>query len=111
MLRLPQRPRNNRIRHVPRIPQHDTAQPVTRLTPHFHDIRISNLKATGAKDAGVIVGLPESPIATITLDHVEIAAQKGMTISDATVTAHDFSVTAAVGDPYTLLENAHINRK
>ena len=97
--------------YYPRIPQHDTAQPVTRLTPHFHDIRISNLTATGAKDAGTIVGLPESPITTITLDHVSISAQKGMTISDATVTAHDFSVTAAAGDPYTLLENAHINRK
>jgi polygalacturonase len=97
--------------YYPRIPQHDTAQPVTRLTPHFHDIHISNLKATGAKDAGVIVGLPESPITTITLNHVQISAQKGMTISDATVTAHDFSVTAAAGDHYTLLENARINRK
>jgi polygalacturonase len=97
--------------YYPRIPQHDTAQPVTRLTPRFHDIHISNLKATGAKDAGTIVGLPESPITTVTLDHVKISAQKGMTISDATVAAHDFSVTAAAGDPYTLLENAHINRK
>ncbi len=97
--------------YYPHIPQHDTSQPVTRLTPHFHDIRISNLKATGAKEAGIIVGLPESPITTITLDHVQIAAQKGMTISDATVTAHDFSVTAATGDLYILLENAKINRK
>jgi polygalacturonase len=97
--------------YYPRIPQHDTARPVTRLTPHFHDIHISDLKATGAKEAGTIVGLPESPITTITLDHVQISAQKGMTVSDATVTAHDFSVTAAAGDPYTLLENAHINRK
>jgi polygalacturonase len=97
--------------YYPRIPQHDTAQPVTRLTPHFHDIHISNLKATGAKDAGMIVGLPESPITTVTLDHVDISAQKGMTVSDATVKAHDFSVTAAAGDPYILLENAHINRE
>jgi polygalacturonase len=95
--------------YYPRIPQHDTAKPVTRLTPHFHDIHIGNLKATGAKEAGTIVGLPESPITTITLDHVHIAAQKGMTVSDATVTAHDFSVTPAAGDPYILLENAHIN--
>jgi polygalacturonase len=97
--------------YYPRIPQHDTAQPVTRLTPRFHDIRISNLKATGANQAGTIVGLPESPITTVTLDHVVIAAQKGMIVSDATVTAHDFSVTAAAGDPYILLENAHIDRK
>ena len=97
--------------YYPHIPQHDTAQPVTRLTPRFHDIHISNLKAIGAKEAGTIVGLPESPITTITLNHVQIAAQKGITVSDATVTAHDFSVTAAAGDPYILLENAHINRK
>jgi polygalacturonase len=97
--------------YYPRIPQHDTAQPVTRLTPHFHDIHIGNLKATGAKEAGTIVGLPESPITTVTLNHVQIAAQKGMTVSDATVTAHDFTVTAAAGDPCILLENAHINRK
>lgn len=96
--------------YYPHIPQHDTAQPVTRLTPRFHDIHIGNLKATGAKEAGTIVGLPESPITTVTLDHVEISAQKGMTVSDATVTAHDFSVTAAASDPYILLENAHINR-
>jgi hypothetical protein len=97
--------------YYPRIPQHDTAQPVTRLTPHFHDIHIGNLKATSAKEAGTIVGLPESPITTVTLNHVQIAAQKGMTVSDATVTAHDFTVTAAAGDPCILLENAHINRK
>jgi polygalacturonase len=97
--------------YYPRIPQHDTAQPVTRLTPHFHDIQIGNHNATGAKEAGTIVGLPESPITTVTLNHVQIAAQKGMTVSDATVTAHDFTVTAAAGDPCILLENAHINRK
>jgi polygalacturonase len=97
--------------YYPRIPQHDTAQPVTRLTPRFHDIHIGNLKATGAKEAGTIIGLPESPITTVTLDHVEISAQKGLTVSDATLTAHDFSVTAAAGDPYILLENAHIDRK
>jgi polygalacturonase len=97
--------------YYPRIPEHDAAQPVTRLTPHFHDIRITNLKATGAKEAGIIIGLPESPITTVTLDHVEIAAQKGITVSDATVTAQDFTVTAAAGDPYILLENARINRK
>jgi polygalacturonase len=97
--------------YYPRIPQHDTAQPVTRLTPRFHDIRIRNLKATGAKEAGIVIGLPESPITTITLDHVQIAAQKGITVSDATVTAHDVSITAASGDAFILLENARIDRK
>ena len=97
--------------YYPRIPKHDAAQPVSRLTPRFHDIRISRLKATDAKEAGIILGLPESPITTITLDHVEIAAQKGMIVSNATVTAHDLNVTVKTGEPFTLLENARVVRK
>ena len=94
--------------YYPKIPEHDAAQPVTRLTPHFHDISVPNLHATGAKTAGVIVGLPESPLTSITLTNVEITAETGMTIGNATVTAHDFNVRAAAGLPITLLENAKI---
>ena len=97
--------------YYPRIPSHDAAQPVTRLTPHFHDICISHLSATGAKQAGIVIGLPESPITTISLRNVHIHAQKGMTVSDATLTAHNFGITAVNGDAVTLLENAKINRK
>lgn len=97
--------------YYPRIPTHDTAQPVTRLTPRFHDIHITNLKATGAKQAGIIVGLPESPITSISLDNVRIAAEKGITLTDVTVAAHNFNVKASQGDPVTLLEDAHLNRQ
>lgn len=94
--------------YYPKIPEHDAAQPVTRLTPHFHDISITNLHATGAKTAGVIVGLPESPINSITLTNVDISAETGMTIGNATVTAHDFTVRPMTGLPLILLENAKI---
>ncbi len=94
--------------YYPKIPKHDTAQPVTRFTPHFHDISITNLKATGAETAGFIVGLPESPISSITLTNVYISSQTGMTVGDATVTAHDFTVTPQSGPPFTMLENAKI---
>lgn len=97
--------------YYPRIPDHDTARPVTRLTPHFHDIHITNVKATGTKTAGVIIGLPESPITTITLTNVHISAPTGMTISDATVTAHDFTVKPESGDAIILLENAKVNQQ
>lgn len=97
--------------YYPRIPPHDTARPVTRLTPRFHDIRISNLKATGAKEAGIVLGLPESPVIGLTFDHVAISAQKGMVVGNATVTAHDLSVTVKTGAPFTLLDNGHIDRK
>jgi polygalacturonase len=97
--------------YYPHIPDHDSAQPVTRLTPHFHDIGITNLTATGAKTAGFIVGLPESPITSITLSNVHISAEKGMTISDATVTAHDFAVKAAGGAPLIMLQRANVRQK
>lgn len=94
--------------YYPKIPEHDVAQPVTRLTPHFHDISITNLHATGAKTAGVIIGLPESPINSITLTNVDISAQTGMTISNATVTTNNLTVRPETGLPFILLESAKI---
>jgi polygalacturonase len=97
--------------YYPRIPDRDSAQPVTRLTPHFHDISITNLSATGAKNAGFIVGLPESPITSIALTNVHISAEKGMTISNSTVTAHDFAVKAASGPPLIMLERGKVQQR
>jgi hypothetical protein len=54
------------------------------------------------------VGLPESPIASITLTNVHIAAEKGMTISNANVTGRGFSVKAASGPPVIMLEHAQV---
>jgi polygalacturonase len=97
--------------YYPRIPDQDSAQPITRLTPHFHDISITNLSAIGAKTAGFLVGLPESPITSITLTNVHISAEKGMTISNATVTAHDFAVKVPSGAPLIMLEHAKVQEK
>ncbi|MGA8043435.1 MAG: glycoside hydrolase family 28 protein [Terracidiphilus sp.] len=84
------------------------AQPVTRLTPRFHDIRIAHLTATGAREAGIIEGLPESPIATLTLSDIRIAAQRGMTVRDATVHAHGLAISAADGKPIVPLSAATV---
>ena len=86
----------------------DAPQPVTRLTPRFHDIRIAHLTATGAKQAGIIDGLPESPIPTLTLSEVKIEAQRGLTIRYATVHAHNLHVTAADGKPIVPLSAAAV---
>jgi polygalacturonase len=96
--------------YYPKIPQNDAAQPATRLTPHFHEITITNLQATGSKTAGFIVGLPESPIQTIRMNNVHISAEQGFTISNATVLANDFVVDALKGAPFHMLENAKINQ-
>jgi len=97
--------------YYPRISKNDTAQPMTRLTPRFHDIHIAHLTATDAKQAGIVIGLPESPITTITLRDVSIHANRGMTVSDATITAHHLAITAAQGKPITLLDNARVIEK
>jgi polygalacturonase len=97
--------------YYPHIPDHDSAQPVTRLTPRFHHISITNLDATGAKTAGFIVGLPESPIPPVALTGVHIAAQQGMTISNATVTTQDFALKVASGAPLIMLEQAKVQQK
>lgn len=98
--------------YYPRVlpPANDTPHPVTRLTPHFHNITIEKVTATGVKVAGVVIGLPEAPITDVVMNNVSIHAQTGMTISNATVTAHDLTVTPASGAPVTLLENGKLNR-
>ena len=82
--------------------------PVTRLTPRFHDIRIAHLTATGAKQAGIIEGLPESPITALTLSDVQIDAQRGITVRDATIHLQNLHVTATDGKPIVPLNAATI---
>ena len=95
----------------PKIPTSIEAAPVTRLTPHFHDITIENLEATGARDAAVIVGLPESPVRNLKLTNVHIRAKKGATIQYADVASKDFTVHAEQGPPITTGPGVHGNLK
>jgi polygalacturonase len=89
-------------------PAQEGAKPVTRLTPHFHDITLENVKATGSETAAVIVGLPEAPITGIVLKKVKISAHKGATIGYADVTGEDSVFQADDGPPITPLEGAKI---
>src|SRR6201996_5594546 len=76
-------------------PEGDGAQPVTRLTPHFHDITLENVTAVDSASAGAIVGLPEAPVLAVTLRNVKISAQHGMNVGFAEVTGTNFTVNAA----------------
>lgn len=78
--------------------QGDTAQAVTEHTPRFHDISISNLTATGAKQAMVVYGLPESPVRHLVLSGVHISAARGADLQYADITAHDLVITPASGE-------------
>ncbi|MGA7339533.1 MAG: glycoside hydrolase family 28 protein [Terracidiphilus sp.] len=86
--------------YYPKIlpPADEAPQPVTRLTPHFHDITIENVTATGGAVAGAIAGLPESPVQNVVLKNVKISAKTGLTIGYADVTGTNVVVQAEQGE-------------
>ena len=75
-------------------PEGDGPQPVTRLTPHFHDITLENVTAVDSANAGAIVGLPEAPVLAVTLRNVKISAQHGLNVGYAEVSGTGGVVTA-----------------
>jgi polygalacturonase len=94
------------------LPQGEVAaEPVQRLTPHFHNITIENVKSVNSAWAGVIIGLPEAPVTDIVLNNVDIQAQKGMAIAYATVTGSNVKVTAAEGQAITVAPTAKVTFK
>ncbi|ADV83487.1 glycoside hydrolase family 28 protein [Terriglobus saanensis] len=95
----------------PKIPDTITEEPVTRLTPHFHDITIENVQAVGSRDAAVIVGLPESPIRNLKLTNVHISAIHGATIQYTDLVATDFVVKAEQGEAIRIGAGVHSNLK
>ncbi len=86
-------------------------EPVTRLTPHFHDIVIENVTATGAEMAGAIVGLPESPVSDVVLRNVTLSGKTGLSIGYANVTGQNVKVTAEQGDAILKMAGANVTIK
>ena len=85
--------------------------PVTRLTPHMHDIVIENVKVTDAKTAMDIEGLPEAPIKNLLLKNVHIGAEKGAKIYYAEVVSQGLVILAKSGPPITAGQGAKGNLK
>ena len=92
-------------------PDNDAVQPVTRLTPHFHDIVLENVTATGVDTAGAIVGLPESPVLGVVLKNVKIEAKTGLSIGYAEVTGEGVVVTPAKGEAIIRMVGAKVTLK
>ncbi len=89
-------------------PEDNTAQPVTRLTPHFHGILIENLIATEIGTAGAIVGLPESPVTGVVLRNVQIGAGTGLTVGYASVMGQNVKIFAPRGPAIIKLAGAEV---
>ena len=90
-------------------PDGETPQPVTRLTPHFHDITLENVTATGSTSAGAIVGLPEAPITGVILRNVKIGAQQGLTIAYAEVSGASVTIEAVAGQAISKQAGANVS--
>src|SRR3984885_1674312 len=92
-------------------PEDNTAQPVTRLTPQFHDIVLNHVTATGSGTAGAIVGLPESPVRDVVLHNVEIGAHTGLIVGYANLTEEHVQIEAAQGQPITKMTGANVTQR
>jgi polygalacturonase len=60
-----------------------TQVPEAQGLPHFKDVHIWNIQATGAKTAIQVAAYPNAPLVDFHLDHLDIQAQTAGTIADA----------------------------
>ncbi|MFI6253567.1 pectinesterase family protein [Streptomyces sp. NPDC051016] len=97
------------VEYYPKVPADgDAAQAITGTTPNYHGITISGVTATGAREAGTIVGLPEQPITGITLSSVTISAKTGLTVRNATVSTKSTTIKPTSGSAYLLQSKSSV---
>jgi polygalacturonase len=60
-----------------------TPVPEEQGLPHFSDVHIWNIKATGARRAFSVAAYPNAPLVNFKLDHLDIEAQTAGTIANA----------------------------
>ncbi|MBV9782508.1 MAG: glycoside hydrolase [Acidisphaera sp.] len=89
-------------------PGADAAQPITATTPFIHGILIDTFDATGAASAGLIAGLPESPIYNLALRNVSIVAQTGLALRDVSLRTERLTITVQHGDPLIEQDGVHL---
>jgi polygalacturonase len=90
-------------------PDSESPQLVTRLTPHFNDILLENVTASGSESAGVIVGLPEAPVVAVVLRNVKIEARTGLTIGNADVSGEGVLVRVVVEPAIVKMAGAKVS--
>src|SRR6516225_8576432 len=91
-----------------KYPKDDKAQPVTPTTPAFRNIRITNVTGNSATEAGLIVGLPESPVQNVVLENVHLSAKAALTVAHARdIRLTNSQVLAAEGQP-VILDDAQV---
>ncbi|OYV88046.1 MAG: hypothetical protein B7Z63_01465 [Ignavibacteriae bacterium 37-53-5] len=95
--------------YYPNIPSDsDPAQAVTATTPDYHDISVINMISTGSPTAGVIVGLPELPIANFLMKNVSISANTGLEIRNATIDTEGTVLSVNSGPGFIIQNNGNL---
>ena len=98
------------LAYYPSVPADgDPAQPVTSTTPHYDNITITKVTATGASTGGQIIGVPELPIIALSLTSVNITAATGVVVRNATVSTSSTTITPSSGSAWILQSNAHVS--
>jgi polygalacturonase len=68
--------------YYPKIPTNDSPQPISSRTPTYRDIHIENLSGDCPDSAGLIVGLPESPVRGVTMTNVHLKTRTGLLVKN-----------------------------
>jgi len=91
---------------LPKIGEKHQTMPVDEKTPIWKNISIKNVTATGAKQAGLLMGLPEMPLENITLDNVRIESAGPMRIGNVKgLKFEEVKITVPTGEPLLIEEN------
>src|SRR5258708_29599137 len=57
--------------------------------PAIHNILLDHLTIEGSRNAGIIHGIPDSPITNITLQDITLTAEKDLDVRDAANPVYD----------------------
>ncbi len=86
-----------------------TPVPADQGLPHFSNVHIWNIKATGARQAFNVAAYPNAPLTGFKIDHIDIEAAKAGTIADAKDwTLSDIHITAADGSTVKVTDSANV---
>jgi polygalacturonase len=86
-----------------------TPVPEEQGLPHFSDVHIWNIKATGARKAFSVSAYPNAPLVDFNLDHLDIEAQTAGTIANAkNWTLTDDTIKTVDGSKVTFTDSTEV---
>src|SRR5262249_39673167 len=87
----------------------DPARPYVRdQTPDIADITVDGLTATGADQAGIVTGLPERSVESLTLKNINTRARRGLLIRNAAVSTQAVAMARESGPSLRIERGAAI---